>query len=1217
MRIYLIVSLILLSTLGQAIELDPSCQRRFDASLAAKERGEWEQALKHLSALLNNECSTNQAARSIFLSHQGEIHSKLEQYEQATDDFQQMFEAAKASQQLEQQIFALDWLAYIINLQSPQDTEKVASAYKALLAAQENLYGKEHADIATTLNTLAETYRLVGRYTEAEPLHRRALAIRQKLLGDDVLETTTSMNNLALLYYETSEYNKARPLYEKALKIRRRIWGDEHNYVALSADNLALLYWSMGEFKQAIPLYELVLSIREKNIGKDSPDVAVTLNNLAEVYRQTGKYPQARPLYERALKIREAVYGEQASVTLESLNNLAELYRQTGVYQQAEELHKKSLALREAVYGRGSLETTVALNNLGLLYYNMGRFSDSKPLYEESLATREKLLPPDHLYISLSLNNLALLYYDMGDYPNSKALYERSLAIREAQLSPEHPDIALSLNNLALLYYSMGNYDEAKKRYERALEIREKVYGRMHPEVAQSLNNLALLYYSTGDYAQSKKFYEESLNIVEAVYGKAHPDVALAYNNLALLYYNIGNYAEAKPMYEKALSIWTKTLGENNTDVALCLNNLALIYYSTGDYEQAEKHYKRSLNIWEKVLGKDHPRVALSLNNIGWLYYSLGDYAKAKPYYERALTIREKALGKEHPDIAQSLNGLGELNQQLGNFVEAKILFERALPLASIEPELLWKIQNHYSRLLAKQSQTNDAIFWGKKAIGTIQALRSNVKQLDKSLQTSFIEDKKVVYQNVADLLIGQGRTVEAQEILGLLKEDEYADFSNTQRTGSTNPYNAIEQEWAERYDTINNQLIGLAKEREQLKQKKRQTGLTPEESARYDELVEDTKAAEAAFQNYLSELKKQFKDTDTQRSIDISERNLNKLKPLQNTLRNLGHGAVLIHYLITPDKLHIILTTPDVQLVRQTSISEIVLRDKLENFRTSLQTVTRSPIPQAQELYNLILKPIESDLRQADAKTLMVSLDGVLRYIPLAALHDGQHYVAEQYAVVLYTEAAKSNLESKPSEDSYFAGLGVSQALEGFNALPAVEDELSSIKSVLKGNIYLNKDFNTKTLNEVLDLGTPILHIASHFVFEPVGGDSNSYLLLGNGEKLTLAQIRIGYDFSPLDLLTLSACNTAMGNKKADGKEIEGFGTLAQLRGAKSVIATLWQVDDESTGQLMSKLYHLRATDRLNKAESLQQAQLVLLKDPRYQHPFYWSPFILMGNWL
>ncbi|AUI68942.1 CHAT domain-containing tetratricopeptide repeat protein [Beggiatoa leptomitoformis] len=1214
MRIALLFFLLFSTVLGQAADLSPACERRFNAVLALKERSEWQQALRHLNILLTTDCATNVTEHINFLAHQGEVHFKLEQYAAAETDFQQLLELTTSVKNQEQMINALDWLAYIASMQT--DTEKTINRYQTLLNAQESLYGQEHADIASTLNMLAEAYRLAGHYAAAEPLHQRALAIREKLLGDETLETTTSMNNLALLYYNQGNYVKARPLYEKALSIRQKMFGNTHDYVALSAENLAILYRDMNEFSLAKPLYQLVLSIQETNLGAEHANVANTANELAELYRKTGEFSQARPLYEKALTIRKKLYGDNNPYTLESLNNLAELYRQTGRYKEAEQMHKQSVQLREATYGRESIETTVSLNNLALLYYNMGRYQEAKPLYEEALATREKLLNPNHLYVSLSLNNLALLYYDMGDYPRSKALYERALAIREQQLNPEHPDIALSLNNLALLYYGMGDYGQAKKLYERALAIREKVYGKEHPDVAQSLNNLALLYYSTGDYAQSKKMYERSLQIVENVYGQEHADVALAYNNLGLLYYNIGDYAQAKPMYEKALAIWEKVFGEKNTDVALSLNNIALVYYNTGDYEQAKRYYERSLNIWETVLGKDHPRVALSLNNIGWLYYSMGDYANAKSYYERALAIREKTLGAEHPDIAQSLNGLAELNQELGNLPEAKALFERALPLASSEPELLWKVQNHYSHLLAKQAQNDDAIFWGKKAIDTIQQLRSNVKQLDKSLQTTFIEDKKTVYQQVADFLLAQGRTVEAQEILGLLKADEYADFSNTQRMGA-NPYNSIEQQWATRYDDINKQLVSLAKEREQLKQKKRLSTLTPEEDARYAVLLQDTKVAEQAFQRYLKELKTQLKETGSDRAMEVGERNLSKLKPLQNTLRNLGHGAVLIHYLITPDKLYIILTTPETQLVRQTVINEAILRNKLETFRTSLQTITRSPIPQAQELYNIIIKPIAADLQQADAKTLMVSLDGVLRYIPIAALHDGKNYIAENYAVVLYTEAAKSNLESKPAADSNFAGFGVSQAMDGFNALPAVEKELQSIQSVLHGEIKLNNAFNAQSLNDILDLGVPILHIASHFVFEPIGGDSNSYLLLGNGDKLTLAQIRIGYDFSPLDLLTLSACNTAMGNKKADGKEIEGFGTLAQIRGAKSVIATLWQVDDESTGQLMGKLYQLRAKNHLNKAESLQQAQLALMKDRRYQHPFYWSPFILMGNWL
>ena len=151
----------------------------------------------------------------------------------------------------------------------------------------------------------------------------------------------------------------------------------------------------------------------------------------------------------------------------------------------------------------------------------------------------------------------------------------------------------------------------------------------------------------------------------------------------------------------------------------------------------------------------------------------------------------------------------------------------------------------------------------------------------------------------------------------------------------------------------------------------------------------------------------------------------------------------------------------------------------------------------------------------------------------------------------------------------------------------------------------------------DALDKGYPALHIASHFVFKP-GTERDSYLLLGDGTKLSLAQMNDeDLDFNNVDLLTLSACETAMGGTKANGREIEGFGGFAQRQGAKAVLATLWPVADKSTGLFMKNMYELRQKKDLTKAEALQQAQIAFILSEHYSHPFFWGPFILMGNWL
>jgi CHAT domain-containing protein len=382
--------------------------------------------------------------------------------------------------------------------------------------------------------------------------------------------------------------------------------------------------------------------------------------------------------------------------------------------------------------------------------------------------------------------------------------------------------------------------------------------------------------------------------------------------------------------------------------------------------------------------------------------------------------------------------------------------------------------------------------------------------------------------------------------------------------------------------------------------------------------------------------------------------------------LRELGQGTVALYTLVGEDKYRVILTTPDFQKGFEYPIKAADLNRKALEFRDVLQNPKLDPLPLAQELYKILLGPVAKDLKAAKAQTLMWSLDGVLRYVPVAALHDGKQYLIEQYRNEVFTLASLARLKDTPSRQWRALGLGVTKAHgERIPALPGVMDEMRGIireegraesasppSGVLPGTIKLDEAFTQEAMLSGLRQRPPVVHVASHFKFQP-GNETNSALLLGDGSFLSLAQIKsLPNVFGGVELLTLSACNTATGSSEANGKEIEGFGELAQRQGAKAVVASLWPVFDTSTKILMQDFYRLHeAKNVTTKIEALRQAQLELLRgthssaaaspssdrqivheeakpsaanqppfkvDPKapYAHPYYWAPFILIGNW-
>jgi CHAT domain-containing protein len=229
--------------------------------------------------------------------------------------------------------------------------------------------------------------------------------------------------------------------------------------------------------------------------------------------------------------------------------------------------------------------------------------------------------------------------------------------------------------------------------------------------------------------------------------------------------------------------------------------------------------------------------------------------------------------------------------------------------------------------------------------------------------------------------------------------------------------------------------------------------------------------------------------------------------------------------------------------------------------------------------------------------------------------------------------------LESKPTVQWKLLGLGVTKAHEGFSALPNVARELNGIVRESSDRQLLDEKFTPAAMTAELRRGYPLVHIATHFSFQP-GNDTQSFLLLGDGSHLSLADLKTGAKvFTGVDLLTLSACNTGVGDGAGDGSEVEGFGVIAQRKGAKAVVASLWPVADESTSRLMQEFYRLlESAPGLTKSEALRQAQLALLRGTiapgkaaaeargaavpqaapaSFTHPYYWAAFFLMGNWL
>lgn len=337
---------------------------------------------------------------------------------------------------------------------------------------------------------------------------------------------------------------------------------------------------------------------------------------------------------------------------------------------------------------------------------------------------------------------------------------------------------------------------------------------------------------------------------------------------------------------------------------------------------------------------------------------------------------------------------------------------------------------------------------------------------------------------------------------------------------------------------------------------------------------------------------------------------------------------AAVIYPIILSDRLEVITSLPGKPLIHySTAVSQTEVESILAEFRISLSPVVsrKKRLEISEKVYDWLIRPTEKELATSGVKTLVFVLDGAFRNIPMSALYNGEQYLVEKYAIAL--TPGLQLLEPKSLGEINLKALtaGLSESRQGFSALPAVEFELNQIQSQLPAQVLLNQDFTRNRIQAKLERGNfPVVHLATHGQFSSKAEET--FILTWDGkinvkelsELLSSSQSgsqhRSSKQRTPIELLVFSACETAAGDNRA----ALGLAGIAVRSGARSTIATLWAVKDEATALFMVEFYRiLSSKPGISKAEALRQTQLILLQNRQYQHPFYWAPFVLVGNWL
>jgi CHAT domain-containing protein len=368
-----------------------------------------------------------------------------------------------------------------------------------------------------------------------------------------------------------------------------------------------------------------------------------------------------------------------------------------------------------------------------------------------------------------------------------------------------------------------------------------------------------------------------------------------------------------------------------------------------------------------------------------------------------------------------------------------------------------------------------------------------------------------------------------------------------------------------------------------------------------------DLFAARDAIEAYkTAELRDYFKD-------DCVDAARTKLAPFDR----LSPDTAVVYPIMFPTRLELLLSLPSGLKRISVPVPADRLIEEIRAFRRLVEKrTTREYLPHAQQLYNWLVRPIEADLASQHLTTLVFVPDSALRTIPLAALHDGTSFLITKFALAMTPGITLTDPRPLTRDTLRFLAAGLTKSVQGFPALPYVAEEVATIEQLYTSERLLNQSFQLPRLEDELRDGRyAVLHIATHGKFSPDAKDS--YLLTFDG-KLTMPMLdhligQFRFRQHPLELLTLSACQTGIGDDRA----ALGLAGVALKAGARSALATLWFINDEASASLIAEFYRQLRDPRLSKAAALQRAQVHLLRDRVYEHPAYWSPFLLLNNWL
>jgi CHAT domain-containing protein/tetratricopeptide (TPR) repeat protein len=1025
----------------------------------------------------------------------------------------------------------------------------------------EERFGADAQEIIDPLNHLAGALITGGRGAEATETYGRSLVVTEAVFGSHHRNTALVLESLGVALAQTNRYQEAKASLGRALEIRLK-GGSSDLEIADTRRQLAIPLIRMSEFEEASALLESAMTVLTEELPGDHPKLLTAKDTLAFLKLELGEYGAARDYYQ------------------EVLDHLVEQYGPDFIH---------ALSIR---------------NNVGVVSRRLGDFETARKAFKQNLEACDRELPPEHPLRMSTLNNLALCEVKTGRYGEGLKYYKRSLFLREKYSGERNPETLKVMHNLGDLLRKLGDLEGAETMLVRSTELSLEVLGRENVETAVAMNSLGLLRYKQGRLDEARQVYEEALEIKSGLLDENHHSIAVQLNNLAQVLEDIGLFGEAQEHLEKALEIRRRNLGDKHHLSIQSLHNLANVLDMRGDPDEALPIFTEVLKLRQEELDPSGPSVAETKMTIAGVYSRLEEWEPARSFaVEGFMEMADFVLGErwsmtesEVMRYVESLhNHLDLVLNLLGNDLTD------AYEAEAYKCVLRWKRQVYRSHVLGRARIREEQA-------GAVRRTVSELQEVSTQLTRALLGGSGETAEQRADLqeLRYQKDRLELLIAEQMKPGEQAVGLTAATISASLSPGSAFVD-----FLVHKGHLLGESTSGPVLT-----AWVTPHgKSARRVQLgaaIPIHRAMRAALETILS-------PATEPGELQQRNRRLRELiwDPVERELSGIDQVIVSTSGFLALYPLGVLEREDGTHLVEHYSFAHVHSAHDVLVARHGDQPETAAGEPGALLAVGGVAYGTEGHQPQSEEEEEQTSApEPVTRSIyeqwpelpfsgkeaeGVVQIHAQAHPRAPRL-LVSGPDASEARIKSSLPSYPY-----VHLATHGFHEpdeLPSFFHEAGFVEQ--EGTKRVEAYRMAARYSPGLLSGLALAGVND----SPEGRDDG---LLTSEEVSWL-------DLSECDLVVLSACQTAIGEMFGN----EGMISLRRafrIAGSRTVISSLWSIEDRSTADFMEEFYRLLWDEGLGKGEALRRAQVEIIKRNRQVYkgdsrPKTWGAFVLDGNW-